>query len=134
MKRWLIHCGTAAMSAAIIFIIWAANTGQDYFFFGWCKQIPYGDKLAHFLLIGTVTLFLNLSLSNRRIGLLKQQWLLGSLLVFVGITIEEASQQFLENRSLDWRDLAANYLGILLFSWLALIIGSVPADRRSPTA
>ena len=115
MKALLIYAATSIFAAAIIFIIWAADTGQDYFFFRLCREIPFGDKIAHFLLIGTLTLLVNLSNKNRRLQLGSRKFLVGSLVIFVLITLEELSQVFFPNRSLDWLDLTANYLGIFVF-------------------
>ncbi len=119
MKPALVYSVTIGFAATIVFIIWAANTGQNFFFFRICDAIPWGDKLAHFCLIGVMTYLLNLSLKNRRVDWGPRKWLLGSLIVFVLISLEEFSQAFLPNRTMDIADLTANYLGIYAFGWLS---------------
>jgi polyferredoxin len=43
-----------------IAVVLSANMHWNFFFFEWIKYIPFGDKMAHFLLVGTLTLFVNL--------------------------------------------------------------------------
>lgn len=104
------------------FVILSANNGWDFFFFGWVKYLPLGDKMAHFILVGGVSFFVNLLLEVRMLKVGKTRLLLGSLIVFIFITMEEFSQMFLIRRNFDLIDLTANYLGILLFGQLALWI------------
>ena len=104
------------------FVILSANFGWDFFFFAWVKYLPLGDKMAHFLLVGGVSFFVNLLLDVKKIKLGKREVLLGSIAVFTFITLEEFSQLFLIRRNFDLIDLSANYLGILLFGQLALLI------------
>ncbi len=101
------------------FVILSANNGWDYFFFGWVKYLPLGDKMAHFILVGGVSFFVNLLLEVRQLKIGKTQILLGSFIVFTFITIEEFSQMFLIRRNFDLLDLTANYLGLFLFGQFA---------------
>ena len=104
------------------FVILSANFGWDFFFFGWVKYLPLGDKMAHFILVGGVSFFVNLLLDVKKIKLGKWEILLGSFAVFTFITFEEFSQLFLTRRNFDLIDLSANYLGIFFFGQLALLI------------
>ncbi|MFK7775174.1 MAG: trypsin [Saprospiraceae bacterium] len=104
------------------FVILSANFGWNFFFFALVKYLPLGDKMAHFLLVGGVSFFVNLLLEVKKITLGRREILLGSLMVFVFITFEEFSQLFLVRRNFDLVDLSANYLGIFLFGQLALFI------------
>ena len=104
------------------FVILSANSGWDFFFFGWVKYLPLGDKMAHFLLVGGVSFFVNLLLEVKKIKIGKFAFLLGSCLVFAFITLEEFSQLFLTRRNFDLVDLSANYLGIFFFGQLAFLI------------
>lgn len=103
----------------IVFVIVAADNGWDYRFFQWEKYLPLGDKMAHFLLLGGVSFVVNLLLNVKRIKIGDRVVLLGSLIVFILITIEEFSQQFIDRRNFDLLDLLANYLGIFIFGQLA---------------
>jgi VanZ family protein len=87
------------------------------------NQIPYGDKVGHFILYGIMTLLLDLtfmrSLQNRNPKLIAV--LIGlTLAVFIGL--EEYSQQFFAKRTFDLVDLSFSYLGVIFFSWVALKI------------
>lgn len=86
-------------------------------------DIPYGDKVGHFMLYGILNLLVDLSLFEsfpqadaRRLALI------GGLSLAVLIGLEELSQNLFARRNPDLRDLAAGYLGLLFFSWLALRI------------
>ena len=107
---------TIAFAILLILIIIGANTGFEPFkaFY----SVPAGDKVGHFLLIGTLSFLVNASLKARRVTMGPVQLLLGSLLVALVVTAEEFSQLFLVHRSFDLLDLAADYLGILLFGQL----------------
>ena len=119
VKRILIQLVTIAFLGMISFIIWSANTQQKFGFLQFGVAFPYADKLAHFLLIGSATFLLNLSLQNRTIAWLGRKWLLGSLIVFILITLEEFSQRFIPGRSFDLLDLTANCAGIFCFGLLS---------------
>ena len=118
MKQACIYAITLAFIAVVCFITWAAATKQDYFFFKMLNW-PLGDKVAHFCLIGTLALLFNLSLRNARVRLGPREWLIGSLIVFVVVTLEEFSQNFFDHRTFDLVDLSGNYAGIFCFGWLS---------------
>lgn len=97
-----------------------ADMGWDLFLFDWVKYLPFKDKLGHFLLIGTLTFFVNILLDFRRVNIGKRELLLGSVLVFLFFTLEEMSQAFLANRNCEFLDFLCNTFGILIFERLAL--------------
>lgn len=99
-------------------IIFLADTKSTRYLLGFIGNIPFGDKLGHFFLMGTFAFLLNLSLSCRKVW----RVLLGSLIVLVVVVIEECSQIFIRGRSFDLTDLAADFLGILIFGKIAEIV------------
>lgn len=109
----------------IILIIIGATTQSLGFVGQYIKAIPYGDKLIHFMLIGSLAYVVNFLTHFRRFTFFNRKWLLGSTLIFIIMTIEEFSQIFISTRSFDLLDLSANYLGILTVS---LII--ISQDKR----
>lgn len=116
------------------FILWAiyqANTGSSNLFFDLIQPLPYGDKLGHFGLFGLLTLLANLASRCRTlsIGRFKLYW--GSTAVSLFVLIEELSQGLIPTRTLDMMDLAADGLGITLFSLLTYLIAT---NTRSQTA
>jgi VanZ family protein len=90
-------------------------------------DVPFGDKLGHFILYGILALLVDLSLFQsfpgndpRRVALLSG---LGLALL---IGLEEFSQKLFATRNFDLLDLTAGYLGVIFFSWLALRIKKRP--------
>ena len=102
--------------AGIIFL--ADRKGTSYLL-NFVGNIPYGDKLGHFCLMGGFAFLLNLVLNARTFRFLKINWLVGSLIVLIVVTLEECSQIFIRGRTFDWSDLLVDYLGIFLFGELA---------------
>jgi polysaccharide biosynthesis protein VpsQ len=105
--------------AVIIFI--ASQKGTRYLL-NFVGNIPYGDKLGHFLLMGFFAFLLNLVLNARTVRLWKFRYLLGSLIVLIVVTLEEISQKFVAGRTFDGSDLIFDFLGIFLFGELARFI------------
>ena len=132
MKQNLIYAATLSFIGLLAYIVWSAATASRSKLFEIINSVPLGDKLSHFLLVGLLTLLVNLSLRNRRITIASRDWLLGSLVVLVVVTLEELSQHFIPNRELDPLDLLANYLGVLVFGQFAKLLmpRQVAADRR----
>ena len=114
--KWL----TILFTLFIILIIILADTG-NLGIFAILYHVPYADKLGHFILYGILALLINLTLfrslpSQNRIGVA----VLSGLILIVLIGIEEFSQRSLSNRTFSLEDLSASYLGVIVFSWLAI--------------
>lgn len=108
----------------IAYLITAVNLKWDMGWANWVGHIPMGDKICHFLLIGTLTFFVNILLNMKRVNIGFKTVLLGSACVFTFISIEEASQFFLAHRNCEILDLVANYLGIYILGGMAIKIKS----------
>ncbi|QIZ78844.1 VanZ family protein [Ferrimonas lipolytica] len=121
--RWLGSVIALLFFGFILWVIYLANTGQSSVFFGLVRQVPYGDKVGHFMLFGLLTLLANWGLRFRKVNLGSIPMLLGTFLVVLFVLVEEISQAWLPSRTLDWRDLLADAAGIGLFHglswWLA---------------
>ena len=121
----------------ISYIIFLADTADYNFAFRVVGYIPYGDKICHALLYGTMALLLNYGLSFRRVQLLPHLnvWInknllthikfkdtlantpyVGSLLILTFATLEEMSQYYIPSRTFDLWDLLADFIGVVLFS------------------
>jgi polysaccharide biosynthesis protein VpsQ len=114
--KWL----AIAFTIFIVAVIALADLGRLRFLFRIMGRYENLDVLLHFILIGTLTFLVTASLiqtfptKNLR------------MIVFVSIfffliffTIEELSQIPIRGRSFSVKDLVANYLGILVFGFLA---------------
>lgn len=109
-----------------VFIIAGIVVLADYngtaYLLNFIGNIPYGDKLGHFFLMGGFSFLVNLALSVKTLSLWKFQYLSGSLIVLFIVTIEEFSQIFVSGRSFDLGDLFVDFLGIFVFGELARFI------------
>lgn len=108
--------------AFIVWIIYLANTGAESIFFDFVRSIPYGDKIGHVGLIGTLTLLAVVALKFKSIKVRSVAIYYGVALVFAFVLIEELSQLFIPSRTFDLVDMTANIVGIgaaaLLCYWL----------------
>jgi VanZ family protein len=85
----------------------------------WVDMIPYGDKGGHLILMGLLSLTVNLSFKCTQWTVGQHTFLKGSVIIAILVTLEEISQLFISSRSFDWGDLLFDYLGILAFGQLA---------------
>ena len=113
---------TILFTLFIVLIIILADLGQ-LGFLKLLNQIPFADKIGHFVLYGILTLLLDLTFTralpypSRKLLVLRIALILSLL-----IGLEEYSQQFFAKRTFDLVDLTFSYLGVIFFSWLALRI------------
>jgi hypothetical protein len=106
----------------LVVIILVANRRSTRYLLDFIGNVPYGDKLGHFFLMGILSFLINLLLQSRTVGFGKLRYLLGSLIVLVVVSIEECSQMFIRGRTFDWGDLAADFAGIIIFGEIARLI------------
>ena len=111
----LISILSVAFLGFIAWIIYLANTAQNSVFFEFVASIPYGDKLGHFCLFGLLSLGANFAFKLKSVTLVSVEIYLGSALVFLFVLIEELSQYFIPNRTMDVTDLLADIFGIIVF-------------------
>jgi polysaccharide biosynthesis protein VpsQ len=119
--KWL----TVAFGIFIIAIIVMADRGAMPHLISRVYDVPFGDKAGHFVLYGIMTFLLDLtflrSLPKRDPKLV----VFAISLILAGlIAVEEYSQQFFPDRTFSLVDLSFSYLGVAIFSWLALRIKS----------
>lgn len=113
---------TKILAVVYVLIIAALVVLADFYgtnYFSFIRRIPYGDKLGHFFLMGMLSFVVNLALQTRKLVVWKFEFLLGSLLVGLIVTIEEFSQMFIGGRAFDWFDLVADFSGIIVFGEIA---------------
>ncbi|OQX17129.1 MAG: hypothetical protein BWK76_10580 [Desulfobulbaceae bacterium A2] len=83
-------------------------------------NFPGGDKLGHFLLMGTLALLLNRALPGRKVGVWGRSFGWGTVAVAALVVPEEFSQLAMTQRTFSLMDLVADYLGILVLGeWRA---------------
>ena len=103
-------------------VVYCADSRAHLQVFSFIRSVPGGDKSGHFLLMGGFTFLLNLSLSCRVVRIAGKPFLIGSIVALTLIFVEELSQRFIPYRTFDLLDLAADYLGVLVFGRLAILV------------
>ncbi len=128
MPRLLVRLAFLLFAAGFVSILVIANRGRADLFWQLVGTVPCGDKLGHLGLVGTLAFLLNLVLDRRRAFRSGNGLMLGSLLVLVFMTLEEASQAFIPCRSFDLVDGLANVVGVFCAEGLLRMLPS----RSSP--
>ena len=118
----LILISTISFFSFILWIIYLANTGSKSVFFQMALNVPYGDKLGHIFLYGILAFGVSLALNFRAKYIKGIKLYYGVLIVAAFAFIEELTQAFYPNRTLDVYDLLADVIGLVLFSILLNII------------
>jgi predicted Kef-type K+ transport protein len=109
----------SAFTVLILFLILAADLGWGATLFNWVALVPGRDFTGHFVLIGLLSLTINLAIRRRSIRIFKLPVQLGSLLLGPIVAVEEISQLWIETRGFSLLDLAADFLGICLLGGAA---------------
>ncbi len=81
--------------------------------------IPFSDKIGHFGLYGILAFLLNLALSRRAVQIGPIRIPLALLIVCTLGILDEAQQSFSPYRSVDIRDLTADWVGVTVGVLLA---------------
>lgn len=82
-------------------------------------KFSYYDTIMHFVLIGMAAYLGHLALEKRKVQILSFFVPMAPLLVSFFTVSEEFLQKLTPHRSFDLVDLAADFCGIVLFTWLA---------------
>jgi VanZ family protein len=109
---------TACLFVVTLWTIYLANAGQSNALFDLVEATPNGDKFVHFMVFGFLALASNLTTKFKRVTIFNQAIFAGSTFVLLFAVIEEFSQFYSPNRTLDMLDLCANVAGISLFTLL----------------
>ena len=83
------------------------------------KKFPYYDTILHFLLIGFSAFLGHLAFNKRKINIFNIPVPLTPIIISIFVLIEECLQMFSPHRSFDLVDLAADFCGMVVFTFLA---------------
>ncbi|MBD3330775.1 trypsin [Candidatus Peregrinibacteria bacterium] len=133
MNKKLLGLLTLAFFSTAIFGILVANHGLINKFFPLIVRIPFYDKIGHLFLMGISAFLVNYWLGAKKVKISSQKFLLGSLIVFSIVTIEEFSQIFLQFRTFSLSDMFFDYTGIFFFGKLADICVKINRQKESIT-
>ncbi|MCU0348264.1 MAG: VanZ family protein [Saprospiraceae bacterium] len=75
---------------------------------------PLGDKVIHFGMMLLLTLLLYHAMKPRKVNIFGHGVLFSSLVLAIGISLEELSQAFIPSRNFDIMDMVCNYAGIYI--------------------
>lgn len=115
----MIKVITALVALGILVVVILADLGKLPALLKMVWLIPYGDKAAHFLLLGGLAFLANLSWKNAVWTWKGVRFLKGTVVVATVVTLEEISQAFVPERTFSWGDLGADFVGIALATYLA---------------
>ena len=113
-KYWIITFTSFILGVAGI--IYCSNFHNDLIIFNVLKNIPFADKILHFLLVGAAALLLNKVLQFKTFRLLRFYVYWRSAIVGIAAIIEEISQIYIPSRTFDLMDLAFDFIGVLSIS------------------
>lgn len=114
----------------LILIVVAISLGWKPLFVKFIYLVPGGDKASHFLLMGTLSFFVTITIGASKERVMSKDFLKGSLAILIVVTMEEFSQLFLKTRQFSYTDLLFDYLGIIGFGFLAERLISKPFHKR----
>ena len=115
----------AACFLVIAAIVVLADQGRLPEFITGLYNFPYGDKVGHLVLMGGLSLLVNLvpSVHSRR------RHILAILLVAAIVSLEEVSQAWFVTRHSDLIDLAASLAGIVCWGGLGWWLKDVSFEK-----
>jgi hypothetical protein len=123
-RAWLRPLAVTAACGFIGFFIWIiviADKADGVPWWSFIDQIPFGDKVGHFGLVGTLSLLCNLAFTRWNPAqprfITPTTWVL-----FFLLTLEELSQGFMPHRHLDGFDWLADLAGLAFGQMLAMKI------------
>jgi hypothetical protein len=96
-------------------LIAQANIGNSNIFFELVHSIPFGDKLGHFILYGTLSLLTIIAFNYKYVSINGYRIPYGAFIVLLLAIAEEVTQLFVSNRTFDTVDLLADISGIIIF-------------------
>ena len=112
IPRQLAVGAAVSFIAFFIWIVVIADAGNGTPWWSFIDRIPYGDKVGHLGLIGTMSLLCNLAFRARRPAFLPSFITTTSAVLLVLLTAEELSQAFIKTRHLDLCDWLADLAGL----------------------
>ena len=123
----------AGFFAALLVVIYAADTGR-LGPLGVVYSFQYGDKVGHFVLLGSLALLVDLALLQLLPRIDAKTLAVASSAAIGGfISLEELSQVWMPTRSPDVFDLLASYAGIAAGTLTAFALQErVRAPKRAP--
>ena len=119
MKRILPVTAASAFVIFFITIVIIADRGEGDHWWGFIHSIPFGDKIGHLGLVGTLSLLCNLAVRPRRVSFLPSFITVTSAVLLLVLSLEEISQAFMPQRTCDLFDWFADLAGLAIGQFIA---------------
>lgn len=120
----------ATLLVFVVLISVLADIGHQSLVFDAIRSMPNGDKFCHFGIFGTLAFFAYRALDFRAWVVLGFRIPVGPVLVLMLATVEELSQAFFPQRTLDIVDWLSDLFGIASFSCLSHRLRAVTGLHR----
>ena len=128
--RWLPAIGFFSF---LVWVIVAADSGEQNYFLQLAAELPYGDKMGHVLLFGALALLLNFATKARKVAVGPVRLYLGVVLTLAFALLEEGSQLLFPSRSFELLDILADLIGVTLATFITSGFYRCRAYSRRPT-
>ena len=102
----------------LLFVIWAADTGNMPSLFRAMYDFPNGDRVGHVVLYGILSFLLSLAFP-RAVHLFRFSLPIAIIALLLFSAAEECSQSLFSSRTADAIDLVCSCTGIFLGYWAA---------------
>ena len=109
----------------VIAVVISANLGYGAKWWPFIDRIPYGDKLGHIGLFGTLGFLCNLAFPNFRIPHLPRCITAITFVILILVSLEEISQAFIPNRHCHLFDWLADVAGLAIGQLAAVLLKSL---------
>lgn len=103
----------------IAWAVYAADMGQRNVVFTFVRSLPFGDKIGHFCLFGTLCFFATLGTNFHRFTLQQIHIPSATSIILSLALLEEITQAWSPYRTFDLMDLLADFLGAGTATFLA---------------
>ena len=102
----------------LLFVIWAADTGNMPSLFRAMYDFPNGDRVGHVVLYGILSFLLSLAFP-RAVHLFRFSLPIAIIVLLLFSAAEECSQSLFSSRTADAIDLVCSCTGIFIGYWAA---------------
>ena len=135
MKANLIRAAALGFIAFLIAVVLIANRGEGGQWWPFLEHIPYGDKLGHIGLFGTLSFLCDLAFPGRRFGRRRLFITTTTIVLPTIISLEELSQLFIPFRNFDILDWLADLIGLAAgqtaADWCARLFRSASESKEN---
>jgi hypothetical protein len=119
LRRLAAPLAALAFITFFLVIIRIANRGEGDQWWAFIHHIPYGDKVGHLGLVGTLSFLCNLA-SRRWKWNIRPRWITpATFVLLILLTGEEIAQAYQPHRTCDLYDWLADLAGLAAGQWLA---------------